>query len=332
MRETAKNHTPAVRISINVPREWEDALTMVLYAHGAPGLEVEDPALIAAHLAAGDWDASVFDGRIIETGRLTLHALFPADLPLNSLYGDIAALSPQHASLFTISAAPLPQRDWQQTWRESFPTLYLGHRLAVTPYWRQESALPPATTLYINPGLAFGTGDHATTALAAQLLEQFLHPGWRVIDIGCGSGILAIAALKLGAAQALAVDNDPLCAASVAEHRTLNGLSEEELPFLLGDILQEHTTQRACREFAPQLLLSNIVAQVITALAGPAASMLAAGGLWICGGIWREKEEQVLTALQAHNWQIRERRERQGWLAFCCKQKVNERLFSQKDC
>ena len=235
-----------LQLTVSAPAEWEEALTMVLYAHGAPGLEVDDPSIIAAHLAAGDWDASVFDGQTIETGRITLRALFPADLPLHSLYEDIAALSPQHQSLFSISAAPLPEQDWLQSWRDSFPALPLGRRLVVTPYWRQDTVQPSALPLLISPGQAFGTGDHATTALAAELLEDHLQPGAKVIDIGCGSGILAIAALKLGAGQALAVDNDPFCAESLSEHRTLNGLTEQELPFLLGDILQDAAVQAAC--------------------------------------------------------------------------------------
>ena len=308
-----------VRFTVSAPAEWEEALTMILYAHGAPGLEIEDPSLITAHLTAGDWDASVFDGKTIECGRITLHALFPADMPLTSLCEDIASLIPKRNSLFTISAAPLPEQDWRQVWRESFPTLRLGRSLIVTPYWRKESLDPPDRAVFISPGQAFGTGDHATTALVAELLEQYIQPRCKVADIGCGSGILALAALKLGAAQALAIDNDPLCAASVAEHRSLNGFTVEELPFLLGDILRDAALQSACRAFAPQLLLSNIVASVVAELALPAASMMDSCGLWICGGILCEKEQYITKALAAARWQVLERREREGWLAFCCR-------------
>jgi len=307
-----------IQFSVSAPAAWEEALTMVLYAHGAPGLEVEDPALIAAHLAAGDWDASVFDGKRLEIGRVTLRALFPANMPLQKLYEDIAALSPEHDNLFCLSADALPEQDWQQTWRASFPMLQLTRSLVIMPYWRKERVQPRKTALFISPGQAFGTGDHATTALTAQLLELYLRPNRKVLDVGCGSGILAIAALKLGAAKALAVDNDPLCAQSVTEHRSLNSLSEEELPFLLGDILRDIPVQNTCRAFAPDLLLSNIVAGVVIELAALAASFLAPGGLWICGGILCEKETQVRQALAAFDWRIVKRRQREGWLAFCC--------------
>lgn len=308
-----------VSFSVSAPAQWEEALTMLLYAHGAPGLEIDDPSLIAAHLAAGDWDASVFDGQRLEVGRITLRALFAKDTPLQALYEDIAALSPQHERLFTISAAPQPEQNWQQTWRESFPTLRLSRSLVVMPYWRKESLRPPQKAIIISPGQAFGTGDHATTALCAELLEEYLLPGAQVADVGCGSGILAIAALRLGAVQALAIDNDPLCAASVAEHRALNGLTAEELPFLLGDIIQDTALHSACRAFAPQLVLANIVASVVAALAAPLATILPAHGLWILGGILKEKESLVREALTAARWQILSRRERQGWLAFCCR-------------
>jgi ribosomal protein L11 methyltransferase len=188
------------------------------------------------------------------------------------------------------------------------------------PHWRQERLEVGKTPLLIAPGQAFGTGDHATTALVAELLEDYLQPGHRVADLGCGSGILAIAALKLGAAQALAVDNDPLCAASVAEHRALNGINAQKLPFLAGDILQNAAVQGAIRAFTPDILLSNIVATVVAKLAAPAAAFLPQDARWISGGILREKERAVRQALSAAGWQIIEQRERQGWLAFCCKQ------------
>ena len=313
-----------IQITINAPRAWEDALTMVLYAHGAPGLEIEDPSIIVAHLARGDWDASVFDGRIIETGRVTLHALFPADISFNSLFEDIAALTPQHKSLFNITSAALPERDWQQVWRESFPTLKVGRTLLIIPYWNQDKVPVHKTAVMIAPGQAFGTGDHATTALALELMEDYLPKGGKVLDVGCGSGILAIAAVKLGAAQALAVDNDPLCDKSVNEHRLLNYLTKEKLNYLPGDILLDSSLQSACRDFAPQLLISNIVAEVIIELAAMAAAFIAKNGLWICSGILHEKEQLVLQAFSIQGWHVLERRERECWLAFCCRHRNYE--------
>lgn len=304
------------QITIEAPTEWEEIITMLLFAHGAPGVQTDDPAIIAAHLAAGDWDASVFDGRPIETGRLVLCALFPSDMPLQPLYEDIAVFCPDYQRLLKISAAPLPPTDWQRAWREAFPALHLGPSLVVMPHWRKESLDPGQTPLYISPGMAFGTGDHATTALCAELLEQYLQPGQRVLDVGCGSGILSIAALKLGAKQALAIDNDEICAASMAEHGELNGIGADELRFICGDALHDSHIQAACRDFAADMLLSNIVAGVIIGLAASAALMLAPGGLWIASGILLEKEAEVLAALAAQGWLVVERREREGWIAL----------------
>ena len=306
-----------LQLFIEAPAAWEEILAALLYAHGAPGLEIDDPAIIAAHLAAGDWDASVFDGQIIETGRITLRALFAEDAPLQPLYDDIAALTPEYGRLFAISTAPLPEQDWQLLWRESFPTLRLCRGLLATPYWRKESLPDGETPLYISPGMAFGTGDHATTALAAELLASYLRPGQRVLDVGCGSGILAVAAIKLGAARALAVDNDEICAESLAEHRALNDIGADDLPFLYGDILRDKPLQAACRAFAADMLLANIVAGVIMELAAPAASFMPGGGLMIISGILCEKEAEVCAALTARGWRMLERRERRGWLAFC---------------
>ncbi|MCL1975195.1 MAG: 50S ribosomal protein L11 methyltransferase, partial [Firmicutes bacterium] len=237
------------KLTIKAPKIWEEALTMVLYAHNAPGLEIEDPSIIAEHLAKGDWDASVFDGQVIETGVVALHALFPVHIPLKALYEDIAALCPQHTEIFEITSIALPELDWQQVWREFFPVLYIGRSLLIKPYWSTKSIIAERKAVLISPGQAFGTGDHATTALALELLEKQPLLSRKLLDIGCGSGILAIAAIKLGAAQALAADNDPLCARSVAEHRLLSNIAEETLPFLAGDILQDVSLQNACRIF-----------------------------------------------------------------------------------
>lgn len=306
------------QLTIESPAEWEEILTALLFAHGAPGVEVDDPALIAAHLAAGDWDASVFDGQQLAAGRLVLRALFPAGLPLAALHADITACCPEHKNLLQISATPLPYTDWQRVWRESFPALPLGHRLIIMPHWRKEAVAPGQTVLYISPGLAFGTGDHATTALTAELLEHYLQPGQNVLDLGCGSGILAIAALKLGAKQALAVDIDKTCAASVAEHGALNNIGGDNLRFICGDALHDAAAQTACRDFGADIMLANIVAGVIMELAEPAAFMMSPGGLWISSGIICEKEAEVRAAFDDWGWQVLERRERDGWLAFCC--------------
>lgn len=304
------------KFTVQAPSAWEEPLTMVLYLNGAPALQIEDPSIIAEHLAKGEWDASVFDGQIIETGQIVLHAIFPADTRLDLLRQDIAALSPEHSSLFNISTASLPEQDWQQIWRDSFPTLKPGKSLVISPYWRKSGTNSAQTTVYVSPGQAFGTGDHATTALMLQLLEDWLPAGCKVADIGSGSGILAISALKLGAAQALAIDNDPLCKISIAEHMTINDIAKEALTFGLGDILKNKSLQRQLQAFQADLLLSNIVASVIIELAALSAGFVAEGGLWICGGILREKEPQVLKAFSANKWQILHREENGEWLGY----------------
>lgn len=286
------------QLTVKAPAAWEEPLTMLLFDYGAPGVAVDDPAIIARHLSAGDWDASVFDGQDIAVGQVTLSAVFPVDMPLDALCGEIAARCPKSR----LGVAPLPDTDWLQKWRESFPLLLLGEKLAVLPHWRREEAPPGRVTLFIDPGLAFGTGDHPTTALCAKLLEKYLRPGQAVLDLGSGSGILAIAAVKLGAGNVLAVDNDPDCGSSLARHCRLNKV---EIPFICGDVLEKI-------DFPAHIVVSNIVAGVIARL----APVLPRQALWIASGILAEKEGLVLAACAEHGWRVTERRADGEWVAL----------------
>lgn len=306
------------QIIIEAPSEAEDVLCGLCFAAGADGVEIDDPALIARHLVYGDWDASVYDGQEIATGRVTLRALWPPGADLSGFYATYTAFTAGCEQQFHLSETPLPECDWQQQWRDNFPSLHLTERLWVQPYWRDVPDEPGCATLLVAPGMAFGTGDHATTALAARLLERYIYAGARVLDLGTGSGILAIAAHKLGAGRLLAVDVDELCRASVAQHRRLNNLAEATLPLLIGDVLQDAGLRWACNHFQADLVVSNIISKVLCELAPYTAAMLRPGGRWLLSGILAEKQPLVRAALTAAHWRIDCHMQEGEWLAFAC--------------
>ena len=308
-----------MQLKIEAPAEYEEELTMLLFLHGAEGVSVDDPVLIAEHLELGDWDASVFDGQEIEVGRVTLTTLMENN---EDTAAAIAALSGKLAAYPATQFSYQEQAalDWQEEWKSSFAIKDIGRNLRITPCWL-DAADDGRIEVRIDPGQAFGTGDHDTTALVLAMLEDYLVPGSLVFDAGCGTAILAIAALKLGAAQALAVDIDPVCREAVAEHLQLNGIAENQLQLIIGDLISDADLRAECAAFAPQLITANLTAGLLQLLAEPLAEVLMPGGVLLCSGIIRDKREATLAALTAAGWEVVEERGSTEWVALALRRK-----------
>ena len=206
--------------------------------------------------------------------------------------------------------------DWENNWKQYYKPMEIGERLLVIPQW-EEADPGDRVPLYLDPGLTFGTGAHATTRLCLTALETLVRGGERVLDLGCGSGILSVAALRLGAGSALAVDIDDKCRTAARENAGLNGIGPDRLDILVGNLL----TDRAAAEKIGggyDLVLANIVADVIIALAPRVRGLLSPGGTFLCSGIIEGRADEAAAALNAAGLEIRERREDNGWYAFTC--------------
>ena len=160
----------------------------------------------------------------------------------------------------------------------------------------------------IDPGMAFGSGTHETTGMCLELLEDALHGGERVIDVGTGSGILAIGAAKLGAREVLAIDIDPMAVKVAKENIAHNGLSET-ITAVEGNLLDR-------QEMICEVCVANIIADVICAFAEPLTHHIVPGGLFICSGIIKEREQDVLDALHAAGYEVLEVRRKGEWVAM----------------
>ena len=206
--------------------------------------------------------------------------------------------------------------DWENNWKQYYKPMEIGERLLVIPQW-EEADPGDRVPLYLDPGLTFGTGAHATTRLCLTALETLVRGGERVLDLGCGSGILSVAALRLGAGSALAVDIDDKCRTAARENAGLNGIGPDRLDILVGNLL----TDRAAAEKIGggyDLVLANIVADVIIAMAPRVRGLLSPGGTFLCSGIIEGRADEVEAALNAAGLEIRTRREDNGWYAFTC--------------
>lgn len=209
---------------------------------------------------------------------------------------------------YSLSSEGVEQEDWETAWKQYYHAIDIGERLAIVPSW--EDYPTDRITLTLDPGMAFGTGTHETTALCLETLDACIRGGERVLDIGTGSGILAIAALKLGAASAEGVDIDPMCVRTAGENAALNGVADR-LTVLVGDLSDKATGTY-------DVICANIVANAIKALAPSAAPLLKEGGTFLASGVIDEREGEVAAALEAAGFTLTETKRKNGWVCFVC--------------
>ncbi|MCI8475332.1 MAG: 50S ribosomal protein L11 methyltransferase [Oscillospiraceae bacterium] len=217
-----------------------------------------------------------------------------------------------------VSTLPLKEEDWAYSWQKYYQPIPVGEKLYIVPDWERGKPVPQGrTAVYLNPGLTFGTGSHASTQLCLTLLETCLHPRDSVLDLGCGSGILSIAAMNLGAGRALGVDIDPKSVDVSYENAALNGIDPSLYTVRAGNVLSDKALVEELAQAGPyQLVLANIVSDVIIPLSAQLRRYLLPGGLFICSGIIDTRANEVEAALVKNGLAISARLERDGWCAF----------------
>lgn len=203
-----------------------------------------------------------------------------------------------------VTIRQIQEADWANAWKAYYQPVQVGPFL-VTPSWLSPDVPAGAIELRLDPGMAFGTGTHPTTQLCLALLPQAVEPGALVYDIGTGSGILAIAAAKLGA-KVMAVDRDPVAVAVATANCALNRVA---IPVLTGDLLSKLT-------LPADLIIANILAEVVIALIPQAVARLKPGGALLASGIIDRKADQVRTALTAAGFKISQSLQKEDWLAY----------------
>lgn len=219
------------------------------------------------------------------------------------------------AGTLKVTTTSLREEDWAENWKQYYQPFPVGERLYVVPEWMRGQAVPQnRTPLYLNPGLIFGTGSHGTTRLCLEGVERYVQPGDRVLDLGTGSGILAIAALLLGAKEAVGCDIDSKAARVAAENASYNGIGDNFTVYT-GDVNQD----AALREQLAgryQLVLANIIADVIIPLAAVVGDYLTPDGRFLTSGIIDNRAEEVAQALIRNGFTILETRTRDGWVSY----------------
>ena len=206
----------------------------------------------------------------------------------------------------------LNERDWAEAWKEHFYPVRLSERIVVKPSWREYAPEPQDLILEIDPGMAFGTGTHPTTALCVRLIEKYLKPGDSFLDIGCGSGILMLAAAKLGAGDIVGVDNDALATGITCENMALNGFGDNAYRAITGHLAHDVNQMF---DFAA----ANILAPVIKELLPDLPQVLKKGGLAVFSGLLNRDRAEMEAAIAAAGFELLETRLEKDWIAIAGK-------------
>ena len=305
-----------LEITLPCAREELDAVCAKLTMNGVTGLQIEDEEEFRAFLEQNrqywDYVDEELTARMAGVCQVKLYVTDDADGQA-ALRRYLSGLEERE-----YISRPLLDNDWATSWQKYYRPLPVGEKLYIVPQWLRGESVPPGRrALYLNPGLTFGTGNHASTQLCLEGLEKAVEPGVRVLDLGCGSGILSIAALRLGAGSAVAVDIDDKCRDAAGENAGLNGVDPGTFTVLTGNILTDGAlAERIGGGY--DLVLANIVADVIIALAPRVRGLLSPGGTFLCSGIIEGRVEEVEAALAANGLTLLERREDGGWFALTC--------------
>lgn len=199
--------------------------------------------------------------------------------------------------------------DWENNWKKYFKPMPVGERLLIRPIWEDEYDAQGRAVLHLEPGLAFGSGTHDTTRLCLETLEKYANKGKSVLDIGCGSGILSVACLLLGADSAVGVDIDALAVKTAKENGKTNGFDEPKLT-----VLQGSTTDKVTGKF--DIIAANIVADIIINICKDVKNYMNPDAVFITSGIIEPREDDVLAAFAANGLEVIARHESGGWLCF----------------
>ncbi|MDR2132318.1 MAG: 50S ribosomal protein L11 methyltransferase [Clostridiales Family XIII bacterium] len=318
-----------IEVKIYVSPAGLEPLTALLLAHGVAGVAIDDPrdiAALAARKTGLDWDC--FDEELLAKGnacaeeivvsfylepgdegarrldaiKLDLMKLkgneldggFGEDLPLGRLYAESALRSDE---------------EWKDAWKQYFKPFRMTERLSVKPSFEDYAPeAPDELVIELDPGMAFGTGLHETTALCARLLETSVGPGASVLDVGCGSGILSIAAALLGAGEVLGVDLDDTALKVARANIAANGC-ESRARVTKGDLL-------AGLSFKADVVVANLTAELIAALAGGLRAHMKPGACFIASGILTERRALAVSAIEAAGFRVAESAEAGDWCAF----------------
>lgn len=300
-------------ISIQTTHEAAETVANIFHEIGSSGVVMEDPKLVNSYLNSGVWDYSDIPQEV-DTEVVTVKAYLPVDEELDDklrvFEEEFQKISSRgmDKGKGAMKCREVQEEDWASSWKEFFHPVKVGQYIVIKPSWEEYIANDGDIIIELDPGMAFGTGTHHTTAMCCRALEEVVQPGHVVFDVGTGSGILSIAAAKLGAASVQAVDLDSVAVRVAKENVAINH-AESTVTVAQGDLLTGV-------DGTADIVIANIIADVVIKLLTDIPARLKDNGIFIASGIITERLSDVAAAMLEHDLVIDKVIEEGGWVAI----------------
>ena len=299
-----------LEITIDTKSDRIGSVVTRLTAKGFSDLVIEDQEEFEEFLEGNrdywDYIDEDFQQRLQGLSRVKVYLEDTDTAGLNRLEGAVNELG------LKMNVAALPETNWEESWKDNYPAVEVGKNLIVVPYWDAENT-NGRTPIILDPGLTFGTGAHPSTQMVMEAMEELVTPEYRCLDLGSGSGILSIAALRLGAQSAIGVDIDPKAEDIARENAAYNGFAAPAFTALTGNVTEDKDMMDSLCASEYDLVLVNIVADVIIGLSPVLPNFLTERSTLICSGILDVRLPDVLTALEAAGLTVTATYEKEDW-------------------
>ena len=309
-----------LEITVSTDSKRIDAVTSALTAGGFSDLVIEDQVEFETFL---DQNRAYWD-YIDESLQEKLQGLSQIKLYLEDT--DTAGMARLEKLLkkqaLSMAVKTLEETNWEESWKDNYPPQEVGNSLIVLPYWLADTDNSGRLPVILDPGLTFGTGAHPSTQMVMENMEAMVNPGAACLDLGSGSGILSIAALRLGAGSAIGVDIDPKAESIARENAAYNGFSAPEFTALTGNVTEDKALMTRLSENHYDIVLVNIVADVIIGLSPVLPHFLEEASTVICSGILDTRLQDVTAALEQAGLEITSVRAKEDWRCVTAKRRT----------
>lgn len=307
-----------LKIGIRTQKEAEEIFSALLMEVGAKGVSIEGDNATCAQDGL-PWD--YLDEEVLAKVPFCVAAFFPCDGNEQKVVSDVKERVRQIKGMnlgvplgsLEIITQTLSEQDWENAWKAYFKPVKISDFVVIKPTWEQYFAAQDDVVIEIDPGMAFGTGNHETTRMCVRFLEEYIEPGMTVIDAGCGSGILSIAAAKFGASKVYALDLDPVAVEVTKDNANRNGCIGAV------EVRQSDLLAEVPKDVQADIVVANIIADVVIALNGVAQGHMKRNGMYICSGIIDSRLDDVRKSLEEMRFKVIQILEDGEWRAIACK-------------